>query len=253
MLLIISPAKNLSSKPHIYKYSSSIAFSKESEKLASVLKKMKAKQLSDLMQISPKLGELNYERYQKWSYPFSGKDVGSAIFMFQGDVYKGLQAEIFNEDEMDFAQHHLRILSGLYGVLKPLDIIAPYRLEASTVLESEKGKDLYAFWGSKISKNIALDMKEQNDRILINLASAEYFKLIKPKELKAEIITPIFKEFKDGEFKQIAILAKKARGMMCRFIIRNKLTSPEELKGFDYENYGFNEALSSKKEFVFTR
>ena len=253
MLLIISPAKNLSLKPHIYKYTSSIAFSKESEKLASILKKMKAKQLSDLMQISPKLGELNFERYQKWSYPFSGKESGSAIFMFQGDVYKGLQAEIFNEDEMEFAQQHLRILSGLYGVLKPLDVIAPYRLEASTVLENEKGKDLYSFWGAKISKNIAHDLKEQNDRILINLASAEYFKLIKPKELKAEIITPVFKEYKDGEFKQIAIFAKKARGMMCRFIIRNKLTSPEELKGFDYENYGFNEVLSSKKEIVFTR
>ncbi len=253
MLLIISPAKNLIKKSIIYENVSEIIFPKEAEILAGALKKMKPVEISRLMQISPKLAEVNYERYQKWHYPFTGKEAGTALYMFQGDVYKGMQAESFNDDDMNFAQNHLRILSGLYGILKPWDIILPYRLEAGSDLKIGKAQNLYDFWGKKIHAEIQKNLIDQNTNILINLASAEYYQLARAKDLKANMITPVFKEYKNGEYKQIAISAKKARGMMCRYVIKNKLVNPEDLKGFDFEDYSFNEPLSTNKEFVFTR
>jgi cytoplasmic iron level regulating protein YaaA (DUF328/UPF0246 family) len=253
MLIIISPAKNLRSEPFTYRLASKIEFPNETKQLISVLKRMNAYELTKLMHISPKLGELNFERIQRWSYPFSGNTMATAIYMYHGDVYRGLQAEKFSDDEMDFAQKHLRILSGLYGVLRPWDIIMPYRLDASAELNTATGKNLYDFWGDKIRNKIKRQIKEQNDRVLINLASGEYYQLVKSKNPEAEIITPVFKEYKQGEYKQIAILAKRARGLMARYIICNKLVDPEGLKGFDYEKYSFSEPLSTKKELVFTR
>jgi len=254
MLIIISPAKKLDNKPSKkYKNSSSIHFSEESKQLTSILKQYKPQDLSILMKISPKLAELNFERFIKWEYPFTSNEAGTSVNMFKGDVYQSLKAETFSKEDENYAQDHLRILSGLYGVLKPLDIILPYRLEMGTNLETKAGKNLYEFWGDKINKKIQDDLDAQGDNILINLASNEYFKSIKVKNLTARIITPAFKEYKNGSYKMISIFAKKARGFMSRYIIENKLSDPEDLKGFDYEKYSFNEELSSKDQFVFTR
>ncbi len=253
MLLIISPAKKLSGKiKNNFKHTSSFEFINESKSLVSVLKKYKPEDLSGLMNISPKLGELNFERYLKWKYPFESDEAGLAVLMFQGDVYQGLQAENLSGNEINFTQKQLMILTGLYSVLIPLDLILPYRLEMGTKLKTKKGNNLYEFWDGKISKKIKEALKDQGDDILINLASNEYYKSVNAKDLGVRIITPAFKEYKDGNYKMISFYAKKARGLMCRYVIKNKLTNPEDLKGFDYENYSFNHELSSETEFVFT-
>jgi len=253
MLLLISPAKNLASKPVIYKEKTEIYFQKESMELISSLKKLNADEISKLMNLSPKLGELNFERFQKWQFPFSEINASTALFMFQGDVYKGLSAENFNNKELEFAQKHLRILSGLYGVLKPFDLILPYRLEMGTKLKHKSKNNLYEFWGNKILQKIENDIVEQGDKILINLASDEYFKSINAKKIHAEVFTPVFKEYKNNEYVQTVFFVKRARGLMCRYIIKNNIHNTEDLKGFDYERYMFNESLSKKNEFVFTR
>jgi len=253
MLLVISPAKKLSTNKILIKESSTIEFSEESKELANVLKNYKPEDLSTLMKISPNLAELNFERYIKWQYPFESNEAGTALYMFKGDVYRGMNAEIFSEDNIEFAQKHLRILSGLYGVLKPLDKILPYRLEMGTKLKTKRGKNLYEFWDMKITERINAHISEQGDNILINLASDEYFKAIKQINLNAEIITPVFKEYKNEEYKIISIYAKRARGLMSRFIIQNKITNPDELKVFNLENYFYNEELSSKSKLIFTR
>ena len=254
MLIIISPAKKLDNKTkQKIKNAGTINFVDESKEIATILKEYKPADLSALMSISPKLGELNFERFLKWEYPFKSNEAGKAIHMFQGDVYTSLQAENFSDDNMLFAQKHLRILSGLYGVLRPMDLILPYRLEMGTKLKTEKGKNLYEFWGNKINKKIQDALNDQEDNILINLASNEYFKSVKAKDLSARIITPAFKEYKNGSYKIISFFAKKARGLMSRYIITNKLTDPEDLIGFDYDKYSYNDELSSKDEFVFTR
>jgi cytoplasmic iron level regulating protein YaaA (DUF328/UPF0246 family) len=253
MLILISPAKNLSKKMILYPKSSDIEFVKESKTLVTILKNYKPKDLSSLMKISPKLGELNYERYINWSYPFNSDQKGTALYMFHGDVYLGLKAETFNEKEIEFAQKHLRILSGLYGIIKPLDIILPYRLEMSTKLKTDKGNNLYQFWDNKITERINQHLTDQNDTVLINLASDEYFKSVNLKYLKAEVITPVFKEFKNGKYKTISIFAKKARGLMSNFIIKNQINKPEDLIRFNEENYFYNAELSSKNKLIFVR
>ncbi len=253
MLIVISPAKNLGKPTLNNKINSEIEFPKESSELMKVLKNFKPEELSKLMKISPKLSELNYERNLKWNYPFISTEKGLALHMFQGEVFRGIDIDSFTEEDFSFAQEHLRILSGLYGLIKPADIILPYRLEMGTKLENNKGKNLYEFWGNKITEKLNEHIKKQGDDILINLASNEYFKAIKPRFLKAEIITPIFKEEKNGEYKTIAIYAKKARGMMTRFIIKNRLNNPEDIKIFNEENYSYNEELSSKNKLIFVR
>lgn len=253
MLIIISPAKKLG-KPFLKrKINSNIEFPKESQELIKVLKTLKSEDLSKLMKISPKLGELNYERNLKWEYPFTSSEKGLALHMFQGEVYRGIDIEDFTDEDFKFAQEHLRILSGLYGLIKPADIILPYRLEMGTKLETSKGKNLYEFWNNKITKKLNNHISEQGDNTLINLASNEYFKAVKPKILNANVITPIFKEEKNGEYKTIAIYAKKARGMMTRFILKNKLSNLEDIKTFSTENYCYNEELSSENEIIFVR
>lgn len=253
MIIIISPAKKLGKPVLNKKINSNIEFPKESKDLMKVLKKLKAEDLSKLMKISPNLGELNYERNLKWEYPFTSKEQGLALHMFQGEVYRGIDIETFTDDDFEFAQEHLRILSGLYGLIKPADTILPYRLEMGTKLETSKGKNLYEFWENKITEKLNNHISEQGDNVLINLASNEYYKVVKPKLLNAKVITPIFKDEKNGEYKTIAFYAKKARGMMTRFIIKNRLNNIEEIKEFNDEKYSYNEELSSENKLVFVR
>jgi cytoplasmic iron level regulating protein YaaA (DUF328/UPF0246 family) len=205
------------------------------------------------MGISDKLGVLNYDRYQEWSTPFTEDNAKQAVLAFNGDVYTGLDANSFKADEFKFAQKHLRILSGLYGLLKPLDLMQPYRLEMGTKFANQRGKDLYQFWGETITEALNKQLKSVKSDVLVNLASNEYFKSVKPKLLNAEVITPVFKDWKGDKYKIISFYAKKARGLMAAYIIKNKLTDVEAIKGFDYEGYCFNEGMSSAKEWVFTR
>ena len=205
------------------------------------------------MGISPKLSQLNFERFVNWQLPFNMENAKQAILAFTGDVYTGIDASTLNETELQTAQTDLRILSGLYGVLKPLDLIQAYRLEMGKKLQTPKGKNLYEFWGDKITNEINKTLKEKEDKYLINLASNEYFKSVNKKEVKAEIITPVFKDLKNGQYKVISFFAKKARGLMTRFIIQNQITDPEYLKAFNSDGYVFNPHLSKNQELVFTR
>ncbi len=254
MLILISPAKSLDfeTKSTSNNHSEAV-FLKDSETLIKQLRKLSTDEISNFMGISPKLAQLNFERFINWQLPFSTDNAKQALLAFKGDVYTGLDAYSLNEEELQTAQNDLRILSGLYGVLKPLDLIQAYRLEMGKKLQTKKGNNLYEFWGDKITKEINKTLMAKNDKYLINLASNEYFKAVDKKKVKAEIITPVFKDFKNGQYKVISFFAKKARGLMTRFIIQNKITDPEHLKAFNSEGYIFNPQLSKKTELVFTR
>jgi len=254
MLIVISPAKSLDFKtpPVINDYTIPELLT-ESEKLVGRLKTMSPKQLSALMGISDDLGELNFQRFQSWRLPFTPENAKQAVFAFSGDVYQGLNAATLSNEKLQLAQTRLRILSGLYGVLKPLDIIQPYRLEMGTKLKYYKSKDLYVFWNMLITKKVNEAVAESGSRILINLASNEYFKSIDRKKLKAEIVTPDFKEFKNGDYKMISFFAKRARGLMTRFILEHNISDPADLLAFDSEGYAFNSRLSKPGNPVFTR
>jgi len=254
MLTIISPAKTLDyESPIAVSGQSEISFAKESKQLISILKKFKPEELEKLMRVSHKIAMLNYDRYAQWKYPFNNQDSRQALFAFKGEVYNGLDAYSLNQKETDFAQNHLRMLSGLYGVLKPYDMMLPYRLEMGTKLETEKFKHLYDFWGDKIRKSIQKAIDESGSNVLVNLASAEYFKAANLNKIKAEIITPSFKEAREDGFKMITIFAKKARGLMSRFIIQNRIENAEDLKHFEVEGYFYNDKLSEGNNFIFTR
>jgi cytoplasmic iron level regulating protein YaaA (DUF328/UPF0246 family) len=254
MLIAISPAKTLDYEtPPVTKTHTKPRFLKQSKALIDNLRNYSALDLAELMKLSIKLSELNFDRYQDWKTPFNLKNAKQAALAMKGDVYTGLDAETLDEPGFAFAQQHLRILSGLYGVLKPLDLMQPYRLEMGTKLPNEQGKDLYAFWGEQITKSINKDLKAQGDDILINLASNEYFKSIKPKLIEGRIITPQFKERKNGSYRMIGVFAKKARGLMSRYIIDHQLSDPESIKDFDVDGYRFNSKLSKDDQWVFTR
>jgi len=252
MKIVISPAKSLDfeSKVPTDKYTQP-AFLQQSEKLANVLKKKSAKQLSKLMSISDNLGQLNYERNQNWKLPFTLENSRQAIFAFSGAVFQGIDVATIPVEKLDQLQDKLRIISGQYGLLKPLDIIQPYRLEMGTRLKIGKKNNLYQFWDNTITE--ALNDELVGGEPLVNLASAEYFKAIKTKLLTVPVITPVFKDFKNGEYKTIMTFAKLARGYMVRYIIDNNINSVEGLKGFNVERYGFDANLSSDSELVFTR
>jgi cytoplasmic iron level regulating protein YaaA (DUF328/UPF0246 family) len=254
MIIVISPAKSLYDyRPiHFEKYTE-IGFLPEAEKIVSVMKKKKPAQLAKLMDISPKLAELNYQRFQAWSLPFTPENSWQAVLMFNGDVYQGLKAETFSATEFETAQANLRILSGVYGLLRPLDLIQPYRLEMGTNIAIARKKNLYEFWKPKITSKLNAELAETGQKELINLASNEYFSAIDTKKLKARIITPSFKEHKEGQYQMVSFFAKKARGLMSRFIIQNQITDPEEIKAFDLEGYFFNNQLSKGDNWVFTR
>ena len=204
------------------------------------------------MKISAKLGELNAARFQQWQLPFSLDNARQAILAFKGDVYTGLEAETFSEDDFAFAQEHLRILSGLYGLLKPLDLIQPYRLEMGTPFRNPRGKDLYAFWGDRLTQALN-EMLAADDQVLINLASNEYFHAIQPKVLNARVITPQFRDWKNDQYKMISFYAKKARGMMSAYMIRHRVTDPEALKDFNVGGYYFSQEQSKGDTWVFLR
>lgn len=253
MLMIISPAKTLDyESPLATETHTQPDFLDDACELIDQLKELEPHQICNLMDISDKLGQLNAERFQNWHTPFTPDNARQAVLAFKGDVYTGLDAESFSEDDFQFAQKHLRILSGLYGLLKPLDLMQPYRLEMGTKFENSRGKDLYAFWGSKITKALNQQLAE-DDQVLVNLASNEYFKSVKKRELDARLITPQFKDWKNGKYKMISFYAKKARGLMCRYAIQNQINKAEDLKGFNLDGYYFSEDQSDNNNWVFLR
>lgn len=254
MLIVISPAKKLDyDTPSKTKKFTMPDYLDESAKLIKTLRNYSAMDLAELMHLSMNLAELNFDRYYQWKKNYGENEAKQCLLAFKGDVYAGIDAESFKAKDLDYAQSHLRILSGLYGLLRPLDLMMPYRLEMGTRLENERGKNLYEFWGEMITDGINKQLKAQKDDILINLASNEYFKSVKAKKIEGRIITPQFKENKNGSYKMIGIYAKKARGLMTRYILLNRLQDPQDIKSFDYEDYKFNESLSKGDQWVFTR
>lgn len=254
MLMLISPAKKLDiDTPAPIKKSTQATLLEDAQLLMNDLRQLAPQDVSSLMGISDKLGVLNYERYQDWQLPFTHENAKQAILAFKGDVYVGLDAESFSAADFSFAQQHLRILSGLYGVLRPLDLMQAYRLEMGTRFENTRGKDLYQFWGSIITQTLNAQLQKNKSDVLVNLASNEYFKAVKKAELSADIITPIFKDSKKGQYKIISFYAKKARGLMAAYAIKHKITDVHELKQFDTDGYQYNADLSKGNDWVFTR
>ena len=252
MLVVISPAKTLDFQtPARTNIVSTPGFLEDSQVLIERMRELAPADIAKMMKISDKLSVLNSTRYETWSLPFTPDNAKQAMLAFKGDVYTGLDAETLSPEQDKYAQQHLRILSGLYGILKPLDLMQPYRLEMGTKLSNARGKDLYQFWGDKITDSLNAELA-QND-VLINLASNEYFKSVQPKKLNARIITPVFKDTKHGVQKIISFYAKKARGLMTRYIIENNIANAETLKDFDVAGYQFEANQSSENEWVFTR
>ncbi|CAM3768621.1 peroxide stress protein YaaA [Rheinheimera salexigens] len=254
MLMVVSPAKDLDLTPLSEQYSyTQPALLNQAQQLADICKQLTPADLSSLMHISDKLAGLNVARFEQWQPPFTLENAKAALFMFNGDVYRGLDAANLSKEDIDFAQQHLRILSGLYGVLRPLDLMQAYRLEMGTKLANSAGKDLYAFWDQAVTKDLNKQLASLKGRVLVNLASQEYFKAVKPKLLTADVITPVFKDFKNGKYKIISFYAKKARGLMARYAIQQRVTDAQQLKQFDLEGYQYSQPDSSSSEWVFLR
>lgn len=253
MVTLISPSKTLNfDNNNSCNLNTDCRLINHTSELHKILVNFSINDLKDLMNVSDKIAELNYNRFKRWEEPSKSDSSKQAIYAFKGDVYSGLDAESILEDKFDFLQENLRIISGFYGLLRPFDKILPYRLEMGTKLSNSRGNNLYEFWGDNITNLLNNDIEDENSYV-VNLASNEYFKSIKKNKLKNEIITPIFKEFKNGTYKTIAIYAKKARGLMSRFIIDNKIQKPENLKTFNLERYSFDDNLSDDYNYVFTR
>jgi len=254
MITVISPAKSLDFEaPLATKQKSQPQFLSQSEGLIEQLKALAPQDIASLMKLSEKLALLNFDRYQSFNTPFTPDNARQAVLAFRGDVYQGLDADSLTGDDFKFAQKHLRILSGLYGVLRPLDLIQAYRLEMGTKFENRAGKNLYHFWGEQLNKHLQKELKKQQQPVLINLASNEYFKAVKAKQLPFRIITPNFKDFKNGQYKMISFFAKRARGLMSRFIIQNKIDHPDGLKDFNLDGYYFDRKSSTEDDWVFLR
>lgn len=251
MKIVISPAKTFDFEPqNLNIEASQPKFTKYSSELIEICKNFQSLDLQKLMKVSADIASLNVSRYKTWQIEHNLHNSKMAVFAFRGDVYRGLDADNLSTKALGFAQNHLRILSGLYGILQPLDLIQPYRLEMGTKLANANGKTLYDFWGDLITKTI----NQEENKLLINLASDEYFKVIKPSLLKCKIVKPVFLDAKQpGEFKQIGLYAKKARGLMTRFILENEITKAEDLKDFDYENYSFDAKNSDADNLIFKR
>lgn len=254
MLLLLSPAKTLDyTSPLVTQEFTQPEHLEQAAQLIELLRALTPPQLAELMHLSDALASLNVARYASWQPQFNLENARQALLAFKGDVYTGLACEDFTAEDFAFAQRHLRILSGLYGVLRPLDLMQPYRLEMGTKLANAQGKDLYAFWGEQISLWLNQDLAAQGDSVLINLASKEYFSAVKRKALKAQIIDVEFKDLKNGQYKIISFYAKKARGLMARYIIQNRLNTPDQLKEFDSHGYYFSAEQSREDFLVFLR
>ena len=254
MITVISPAKKLDfDSPLPTMDVTTPDFLGQSRKLNKILREYPELDLMELMHISKNIAELNVQRNKQWKTPFTTKNARPALLAFKGDVYQGLDAATMKPADLKFSQKHLRILSGLYGLLRPLDLMQAYRLEMGTKLANASGNNLYEFWGETLTNKLNEELSSQRSKFLINLASNEYFKAVKPRLLDGEVITPAFKERKNGTYKMIGIFAKKARGLMSRYMIKNRIDQPEELKSFDLDGYAFNEKLSNDSNWVFTR
>jgi len=254
MLMVISPAKTLDYEtPPITERFTLPQHLDHSQQLIELLRDYSPAQISELMHLSDKLAALNVARYGSWTAEFTPDNAKQALLAFKGDVYTGLNVDDFTDDDLLFAQQHLRMLSGLYGLLRPLDLMQPYRLEMGTKLVNPRGKDLYAFWGERISDWLNEALREQGDDVLLNLASNEYFSSVRRKALNARVIDVGFKDMKNGQYKIISFYAKKARGLMARWVIKERIAKPEQLSAFDYEGYRFSADDSSANHLVFLR
>ncbi len=255
MLIIISPAKILNFKTKsILSDFTMPEFLNDAAKLVKIMRQKTPLELSELLEINTKLAQQNVERYFNWHKSFSPDNAKQAVLAYDGEVFRGLDAKSFSEAEFDYLQNHLRILSGLYGVLRPLDLIQPYRLEVSTKLQTEKGNDIYSFWGDRITNTLNKAILEvENPPLLLNLTSGEYFKSINIKKLKAKVIDVEFYQYKNGEISSAVIYIKRARGLMTRYVIQNKIDNVENLKGFDYEGYWFSPQQSTENKLVFIK
>lgn len=254
MLAILSPAKTLDYQTPLTTTKSTQAdFHDESKQLISALRKFAPAQIGSLMKISDKLAELNHRRFAEWQNQATADNARPAVFAFKGDVYLGLDAQTLGARDINFAQKHLRVLSGLHGLLRPLDLIQPYRLEMGTRLATQRGSNLYQFWGRKVTDNLNKALAEQSSKVLINLASNEYYQVIHPEGIDGRILTINFKEQRNGQYRFVSFAAKKARGLMARYMIDNRITRPAQLRLFDIDGYAINDALSSDDEWIFTR
>ncbi len=256
MIIVLSPAKSLDyeTPPHIDRHTLP-DFIDDAAELIGRLRSLAPHEIASLMTISDALARLNFDRYAQWSREFGPHNAKQAVLAFNGDVYEGFDAKTLSAADLDYAQQHVRVLSGLYGLLRPLDLLQPYRLEMGTRLQNARGKDLYAFWGERITSalNAQLAAKKRGARVLVNCASEEYFKSVKPKLLDASVVTPVFEDWKGGRYKIISFHAKRARGLMARFAVTRRLEAPEQLKSFDLEGYAFDAAASNDATYVFRR
>ncbi len=254
MLIFLSPAKSLDYKtpPQVATHTLPV-FLKQSEILIKQLRKLSPADIATLMDISDPLALLNFNRFADWSLPFTPQNAKQAALAFDGDVYDGLAAKTLSAADLDFAQQHVRILSGLYGILRPLDLMQPYRLEMGSKFANKAGKDLYAFWGERLLDAINQELAKMPRPIAVNLASEEYFKAALGRRIKGQVIQPVFEDWKSGRFKIITFFAKRARGLMTRYAVLNRLDEPEGLKGFDYDGYAFAGEASDDKTWVFRR
>jgi len=254
MLITLSPSKgqDFESTALSRTYSKPQAL-KDSELLIKELRKIRQQDIQQLMSVSENIAKLNTDRYKSFKTPFTPKNAKQAIFAFKGDVYSGIDIEEYSEADLEYAQDHMRILSGLYGCLRPLDLIQPYRLEMKTKLHNVRGENLYQFWGDRITDELNKALEKQKQPVLVNLASNEYFKSVKPKQLKGRLLNINFKESKDGKTRVVAIFAKRARGMMTDYILRNRIEKPEDIKKFKQGGYRFRKELSDEKQWTFER
>ncbi len=254
MLTVISPAKTLDfDTPPTTRRATQPRFIERSAELVADARGLSPDDIRELMGVSENIAELNHRRFMDWGQPFSLDNAKQALLAFRGDVYTGLDADSLDTAQLGFAQKHLRILSGLYGLLRPLDLMQPYRLEMGLKFANRGGRNLYEFWGDEIGLELNRELKKSGSSVLVNLASNEYFKAVKPRSLDAEIITPVFKDLKGDKYKVISFFAKKARGQMARYIIERELDDPADLKKFKVGGYRYNKAESAARELVFTR
>jgi uncharacterized protein len=256
MIIVLSPAKSLDyeTPAHVRKHTLP-QFVEDAAELIHGLRALSPQQIGGMMGISDQLATLNFQRYAEWSKTFDTDNSKQAVLAFNGDVYEGFAAKTLSSSDLDFAQNHVRVLSGLYGLLRPLDLLQPYRLEMGTRFSNPRGKDLYAFWGERITEALNAQLKKntRSSRVLVNCASNEYFRAVKPKRLDAPVITPVFEDWKGGTYKIISFYAKRARGLMARYAVENRISEPQALKGFDVDGYALDTAASNDSTYVFRR